>query len=534
MKLKSLIFLLPLLCLLAGQVMGSTTGKITGLISDTQTKEPLVGVSVLIMGTSMGAQTDAEGRYTILNIPVGTYKLKISTIGYAPLEVDNVEVSADLATYQSHSLTSQVTDLNKTITVTAERPLVIKDQTTSINIVKREDILAMPTRGFEQVVGIQNSIVRLKSNVDVRQRGLREAVGGTSSEINLRGGRPSEVAYYVDGFSQQDPLSGISTANINNNAIKEISVVAGAFSAEYGNVASGIVNVVTNSGTDKYKGNLEVVSDNLMGSTHSYDQNYYSGDFGGPIPGLEKGYFFFSGERRWLGDRDPSSRTKELFDEYGAVAQIGENTQRLPNNTLSGWSWQGKLDYNFSPNVKLALSSNGSLDNWQEYRHSLLFDRAHNPRYRDFNVGHNIKLTHTLNANTFYNLSASYFKTYRFRGDGVAFDDIRGYDLRRTNIEEDAQNLFFQDGYYWGNYLKRNSIYYGAKGDITSRITEHHTLRAGFDIQRHTLRYYENLDATQFWSDATAGVFDTAQVSQNLNRYGYDMYGGDQFRRLQK
>ena len=331
MKLKCLTLVMLMLCLLAGTAMSATVGKITGVITDSQTKEPLVGVSVSVVGTTMGAMTNEDGQYNIMNVPVGTYVLKLTAVGYATVEISNVEVSADLATYQNETMSSQATDLGKTIQVTTERPLVLKDKTTTVNIVKRDELLAMPTRGFDQVVGIQNSVVRMQSNVDVRQRGQREPVGGTGSELNLRGGRPSEVAYYVDGFSQQDPLTGNSTTNINNNAIKEVQVTSGAFSAEYGNVASGIVNVTTNSGSNEYHGNAEIVTDNLVGSSRSYDNNYYSADFGGPIPGTEKGYFFLSGEKRWLGDREPSSRTDEIWEEY-VLSERFDGTRRLPNN----------------------------------------------------------------------------------------------------------------------------------------------------------------------------------------------------------
>ncbi|MBK7140465.1 MAG: TonB-dependent receptor [bacterium] len=529
MKLKCLTLVMLMLCLLAGTAMSATVGKITGVITDSQTKEPLVGVSVSVVGTTMGAMTNEDGQYNIMNVPVGTYVLKLTAVGYATVEISNVEVSADLATYQNETMSSQATDLGKTIQVTTERPLVLKDKTTTVNIVKRDELLAMPTRGFDQVVGIQNSVVRMQSNVDVRQRGQREPVGGTGSELNLRGGRPSEVAYYVDGFSQQDPLTGNSTTNINNNAIKEVQVTSGAFSAEYGNVASGIVNVTTNSGSNEYHGNAEIVTDNLVGSSRSYDNNYYSADFGGPIPGTEKGYFFLSGEKRWLGDREPSSRTDEIWEEYG-LSERFDGTRRLPNNSLDGYSLQGKIDYNFTPNLKLGLSGNGSRDKWQEFRQIFLFIPEHNPRYDDKNLGLNAKITHTLNSKTFYNLSASYFKTSRFRGDGVVGEDLAAYNRPFANPEEDTVDLFWEDSLryvyqstgdttyneaYWPGYLKRKSSYVGFKGDITSNWAPEHTLKAGIDFQRHTLRFFEHLDATLGYRQDL------------LNRYGYDSLGNE-------
>jgi len=531
--------------LLPQVVMASVTGKISGTVVDTETGEPLPGVAVSVVGTKLGALTDENGEYYILNVPVGTYTVKASLIGFAPVEVTNVGVSADLTAYTDYTLSKEALELGRTIVVRAERPLVIKDKTTSVDIVSREELQAMPVRTYDQVVGLQNSVVRMNSNVDFRQRGGRESLAN-APEINLRGGRPSEVAYYVDGFSQQDPLSGISTANISNNAIKEVKVTSGAFSAEYGHVASGIVNVVTNSGSEEYHGNLELISDNAASifGYDSFDQNWYTADIGGPIPGLDKAYFFLSGERRWMADRSPSINTQEIYEQFD-VDQYFEESQRMPNNFLKGWSGQGKLDFELQENVKLALNGNYSHDRWQEYRHYYLnptqIDQVeHTPLYEDENLGLNAKITHTLNAETFYNLSASYFRTERMRGDGVIFDDYEAYRRATGNPEWDDLTTAFREGdsifahqvdnnvvqgseedtvvgfyeSYWGNYLHRISSYIGFKGDITSQISRAHTLKFGFDFQRHTLRYFENLDAT-----------DIGGTTGNLNRYGFDENG---------
>lgn len=534
MKLKRLISVLALMCLLAGgSVFAAVTGSLTGIVTDAATSEPVPGVSVSVAGTNLGAVTDENGKYRIINVPVGTYTLAFSAVGYGKVEVGNVSVSADLATYIDQTVSSEAADLNKTIRVTAERALVVKDKTTTVDIVSRDELLAMPTRGFEQVVGIQNSVVRMNSNVDIRQRGARESLA-QGSEINLRGGRPSEVAYYVDGFSQQDPLSGLSTANINNNAIKEVSVTSGAFSAEYGHVASGVVNVTTNSGTDEYHGNVELVSDNpaAVFGYDSFDQNWYSADLSGPIPGLDKGYFFLSGERRYLNDRSPSSATKDVYEKFGLADFMGDNPQRLPANSLKGWSYQGKIDYNFTPNFKLALSGNGSVDRWQEYRHYFLNPAfpeqvKYSPVYNDKNLGLNAKITHTLSAETYYNLSLSYFDTQRLRGDGVLYDDYAAYQRSFANPEYDIYNLFREGNIivdtttgdttyqpsYWTGYFDRRSSYIGFKGDINSQVNSNNTLKLGFDFQRHTVRYFENLNATQGYADT------------RVNYYGFDSAG---------
>ncbi|UCD63446.1 MAG: TonB-dependent receptor [Candidatus Zixiibacteriota bacterium] len=504
MKLKLLCVTCTLVLLLTGTVFSAVVGKITGVITDAETQQPIVGVTVAVQGTNWGAITDVDGRYNILNVPVSTYTLVISAVGYATVEISNVDVHADLASYQNQALSPEAAELGTVIQVTAEAPLVVQDKTAAINIIKQEEIQALPTRGFEQVVGIQNSVVRVQFNPVVAVRGGREA--SQTGELNLRGGRRSEVAYYVDGFSQQDPLSGLSTANIANNAIQEVSVIAGGFPAEYGHVSSGIVNTITSSGGADFSGSVEAVSDFI--ADKSYDQNWYSANFGGPLPGLENSSFFGSVERRWHGDRQPSAITEDVFP-----TDPGREQERLPKNTLEGWSWQGKLNFGLTPNFKVELSTNGSQDKWFEYQHNYLFNQEHAPWYKDDNIGINGKITHTLNSKTYYNVSASYFMTERFRGDGLYKEDLLAYHVPGGNPRFGPTALFWLDGHVWDDFLRRKSSYIGFKGDINTQPTPEHTLKLGFDFQRHTLRYYNHL--------FPAKLLDPAGFN-DIDRYGYD------------
>ena len=218
-RLKSFLVVCFLLCFMMGTASAAVTGKITGVLTVAKTGDPIIGASITVEGTELGAISDVDGRYIVLNVPVGTYTLLISSVGFSSLRVENVYVSTDLATKETHSLEAEVTDLGKTITVSSFRPLVVSDKTTTVDVLTSEEFEALPIRGFESAITLQNSVVRMKLNNDsnVRLRGNRESTS-SGGELNLRGGRPSEVAYYVDGFSQQDPLSGISTSSLANNA----------------------------------------------------------------------------------------------------------------------------------------------------------------------------------------------------------------------------------------------------------------------------------------------------------------------------
>ncbi len=113
-------------------VLAGTTGRLTGKVVNEETGEPIPGVAVSVVGTKMGALTNEDGEYTIINVPVGTYTLRASIIGFAPVEVTNAMVSVDLATYIDFTLSRKALELGKTIVVRAERPLILKDKTTSV------------------------------------------------------------------------------------------------------------------------------------------------------------------------------------------------------------------------------------------------------------------------------------------------------------------------------------------------------------------------------------------------------------------
>jgi hypothetical protein len=122
---KKLKTLLLTLVLLQAVVFAGTTGKIAGKVLDAKTKDPLIGASVFIEGTSMGAAADVDGNYFVINIPPGNYNIKASTIGYASVEIKNVRVSVDQTTRLDIEMGEQSVQI-QTVEVTASRPMVQK------------------------------------------------------------------------------------------------------------------------------------------------------------------------------------------------------------------------------------------------------------------------------------------------------------------------------------------------------------------------------------------------------------------------
>ncbi|MEZ4648709.1 MAG: TonB-dependent receptor [Candidatus Eisenbacteria bacterium] len=513
-------FAFALTLVMAASVHAGTTGKIAGVVRDGSSGLPLPAANVTVIGTTMGAASNDEGEYFILNVPAGTYSVQAMVIGYKPLLINDVLVAADFTADINFQLEPTVALQVEAVEVKAEKPLIQRDQTSAVRIVESEDIEKLPIRGYQDAAGLQAGVASFATSV-----AGEESTNG--SRLYIRGGRSNEVAFFVDGFSQQDPLTGISSTNINQDAINQVVVLTGGFDAEYGKIMSGVVNVVTKDAAAEYTGSVEAVSDVFASAFGSevYDYNIYSGSFGGPLlPGNDKLSFYVSGERRWQADRSPRPIANlDLTADQDAL--FGDDL-RLPNNHLSGYSWQGKLNYSLARNMKVKIGTLGSQDDWQEYRHAYLFDANHTPRYEDENNSVFGSFTHTVNSKFFYDASVNWFKTYRFRGDGVYFKDIYAYG-RDVNPQYDQDlPLFFygddseQGAHVWDDYLIRDSEYVGFRGNGTYAWSDQNTAKSGFEYRSHTLRKYNHLFPIQS-DDLERGFID-------VDGYGYSFDGQDE------
>src|SRR5258705_381704 len=221
-----------------------TTGKLTGKIRN-EKKEAMAGVNIRIEGQRLGAVSDENGDYVIIGVPAGPQVVRANLMGYAAYVAENVNVVADFTTTLNIELKTEAVQLNE-VRVEAERPLLQKDATGTTRFIGGDDIQKMPVRGYKEAAAQQSGIVNFQNNID------RESSNGPT--LIMRGGRPNETAYFVDGFSQQDPLTGNSTTAINNNAISEVVVMTGGFDAEYGRIMSDVVNGITQEGGEKDNG----------------------------------------------------------------------------------------------------------------------------------------------------------------------------------------------------------------------------------------------------------------------------------------
>ena len=234
--LLSLVLLLPL------SLASAQTGKIAGTVTDAASGEPLPGVNVIIEGTTQGATTNVEGFYNILNVSPGEYTLRASFVGYADQVVQGVDVNIDLTAEVDIALQEQAFGLDE-VTVVAEAPIIQRDLSGSQRNISSEEII----QGRYQRI---NDVLRAQVSVG--------ATGAYNDRPEIRGANLEASKFIVDGVDQNDALTNRPYTSVNLDAVEEVQVLTGGFSAEYGDLQSGVVNVVTKSGGEQYSGSFNL------------------------------------------------------------------------------------------------------------------------------------------------------------------------------------------------------------------------------------------------------------------------------------
>jgi len=370
---KRICIILITMQVLLGHTISGVTGKLTGNITDSGTGEPLPGANIVVVNSSLGGVSDIDGNFIILNLSPGIISVRIIYVGYESQLIENIRITVDQTTLLSVKLKPTIVDLGESVLVYAERPMIQKDLTSSVSVVQQEEIKALPVASFTDILALQAGVV------------------GSGESFNIRGGRSNETAYLIDGMYVSDPLLGGLGTKINNDAIQEMSLMSGTFNAEYGNALSGVVNIVTREGGDKFEGDIEFRTSKFgIGEYSRMDETRINGNTGGPIiPG--KLNFFLSGE----------------YDTQGSYLPFGYNKDFM------GF---GKLSFQMLPTVKFTFSTRGNSGKRQYYNHDYKYIPEQYLK-RETDSWQNVAtLTHMLKSNLFYELKFSYFRQSYYSG----------------------------------------------------------------------------------------------------------------------
>jgi outer membrane receptor for ferrienterochelin and colicin len=441
--------ILLLLLLTPFIVYSGTTGKLSGTIKDAQTGEPLVGANVIIEGTNFGAATNVNGEYVILNISPGRNNVKFSFIGYETTIMQDVSITVDQTTILQIKLNPQSIMVDE-IVVTARTPLIQKDVTSSISVITREEIEALPVATFTELLSLQAGVT------------------GSGSNLHVRGGRTNEVAYMIDGTLVDDPLLGGLATNINNDAIQEMSLLSGTFNAEYGDALSGVVNIVTRDGTDKFSVKLEARTSEFGVDRYSdLHENRVNGSISGPIVSPEYN-FFISAE----------------LNNYGSYLPFGYNKAS---------SFFSKLTTTTLPYIKISFMNRGSEGNRQNYSHSYKYIPEQYLKVRTDSWQSSLNLTHTIENNFFYDLKASYFNQGYY--SGLNKDTSEYLAATETEYFEEYGNGFeFYKRSDPPQLLESRTANVDFKADAVWQIGSMNEVKFGASYKKHWLNLYDIYD----------------------------------------
>jgi outer membrane receptor for ferrienterochelin and colicin len=428
--------------------IAGTTGKIRGKVTDKGSGETVVGANVMVDGTQLGATTNVEGEYIIMNVPPGRYALRVSIVGYGPVKVRDVRVTVDQTTQVNAVLDASAVTMQDII-VEAERPMVQRDLTATLNTVSSDQIKMLPVRNFVEVVQLQAGII-----ADDRQ-------------IHIRGGRDYENAYMIDGMYVKNPVTGSLGTMINNDAIAELNVLSGTFNAEYGNASSGVINIVTKEGSSVYKATVEGrTSEFGVEPYKGMHENRVNASVSGPM-GSDALTFFATGERD----------ARSTWLPYGY------------DHLLSGLA---KASARIVPELKLALSWRYSEEHRQPYDNSWKYASEQYATIKEYSRQGVATLTHTVRPNLFYDIRFSYVsETYLY------------------GIEKDTSQFIPVGAWQygpWGNTVEFWSLadpvektqntnqIYDVRGDMTWQVGARNEVKAGLQFKGYDLHYFDVYD----------------------------------------
>ena len=439
-KLRTILSVLTL-SLSSVSLIAGTNGILECTIKDKKTGEFLPGVNVLLVDVQRGGTTDMNGYLVLQNIRAGKYQVRFTHIGYQKFLIKNVVVNPDLRTRLNVELEVTEVELEE-VTVVQEKPLIQKDITGTTYIVSSEEISLMPVDNAVDVV-------KLKA--------------GVTSEGNVRGGKTTDVLYLVDGLPVQDVLSGGLSATLPNSSIVGLSIYTGGFEAEYGNALSGVVNIVTKTGTDNHRFFVRADKDNLVGGTQVSKTNEFEVSAFGPL--LEQKMYYVAAvnglftDTRWWQDM-------QLFFSSPI------------DKSLSGF---GKIDYLFTPTLRLGAQVLFSDHDWRDYEFSWRYNLAGLPSERRTSYRLATMLSHSVSEDFFYTASVSRFYMNSKIGSGskgaVPVNDPYQYDFFLRYIIDGQRAL-------WSRTTQES---YTTRFDGTFKADKEHLLKFGGELTLYNL-----------------------------------------------
>ncbi len=503
---RRVAFGILLLCSLASGLLAQTTGKITGTITDATTGEPLIGVNVVIEDTYLGAASDVNGEYFILNVPPGKYTVKFMLIGYTTKLVEGVSVSVNRTTPLDVTLGITTLELGEEVVVTASRITVRKDQTSSIRNVSSDQIDVLPVESTGSIVALQPGVV----------------------QGHFRGGRSNETNVLIDGISVNNGLNRGQMVGIDPDAVQEVEVITGTFSAKYGQAMSGIVNMITKEGGNSFHGKFEGYLGNYLTQHNDIfiglkpsemDRNRdYKVILDGPIIKNRLTFFvnvrmqdnnnYLNGVRRFnvtdepdYGQFQDSTKWDPETGEYLLNMHTGDSSY-VPMDWNQSLNVNGKLTFK-AQNLKMSLMYLYNQGERQWYSHTNKYKPDGRTRGHSKSRMITYQFNHIPNPRFFYEFKLSYSRNYW--GNYLYKDPLDSRYLHDRYAANQSYTGFVTGGQD-KNHTEVFTDKYLARLDLTWQLNNNHDISAGFEgvkfkydnANHQILNLYRNTQASAF------------------------------------
>ncbi len=522
--LRSSILFLFLFAALALQAQVSTTA-IFGTVSDPSgAVMPGVEVTATNLATnfSRSATTDPQGQYLIQFLPVGEYRVEAKAQGFKTFSQTGLAI--EVGTRARVDLSLQVGAATESVMVQADAPLVNTSDAQLGRTVENLEIVQMPLVNRD-VYSLLNLTPGVEMNTTANTVGFRQ----TTVSINGSGdGGAGSVAYFLDGGANMTGLRNTGNATPNPDAIQEFRVITNGYGAEFGRFTSGVVDVVTKSGTNDFHGSMFEFLRNEKMNAKGWNtltkapmrRNQFGGTAGGAI---KKDKLFYFGSYQGLRERQFSTFSAaivptpaELSGDFSSSAKVPKYAgitngriaaaaidpvaqkilnqyasmgANLPNGT---YQWQqrrpsslndvnGKVDY--ARSEKHLITGSYFLTKGFEYQQSQgnmpWSTQNYNWKQQNFNAAD----TWTISATTINQFRATYVRNF---GGRLNTPDIDLGDLGSTYRSQGVKSLpaINISGFMnFGQAIQgpvAGSNYYGLR-DSLSMNRGRHSLKFGAD-----------------------------------------------------
>lgn len=547
--------------------LAGVTGKIAGQIVDKESGDPLIGANVTLtgvwiegeeaqLGVPLGAATDADGFYFIINVEPGVYSVEAFYLGYQQKKRIQVEVFVDKTTAVNFELTPTAIEGEEVTVEAYTTPRIEVDQTATKQVYRIDQV--------EDIAGLNDiaDIIDLQADV---------------IDNHFRGGREGESLYLIDGATINNPLNNQRSFEPIVTGLQQVEVFTSGFNAEYGNAQSGVVNMVPKEGGAKWKSRLEFSMDlphyqTWGGDPYTTDYMPFWNKLNNPEEWLnqdDEGDYFFQ-DYVWFPDgytptsADSLRAAKLARANYvQAVRDIGLEYDNFPQYRLDVSTggpiskkarvfvaarqqketpiiptpnpdlrrqWMSNLAYRFSENDKLTFSFNYNtrFQNRVDSDYDSWFDRIFQVTKRTQSTHqYGFDWNHVFSRSSFLDLDFRVLKTLeRERPEYVDPDRTRndmgsGGDNPNMAYVDRYRNLpsghDFSDVQLDRGTEKTNT--YSLNTSFTSQINNNHLIKSGIQFSLYDFDVYSESNfkspGEKEWVDFNARPYEGAVYIQD-------------------